>query len=113
MNPEDDTLLAELCDLGQRFIDSAVELCSSASFDSIWCAQPSPYDGSSPSHEVLLWVAPAQDASSEDGQAGETHSLLPSNQMAEFAAAVQASADACCVPGITAQVGLHPVMPSS
>ena len=113
MNHEDDTVLAELCDLGQRYIDSAVEVCSNSRFDSIWSGQDSPYDSSSPSHEVSLWVAPTEDANSEDVQAGERYSLVPNNQMPEFVAAVQASADTCCIPGITAQVGLHPAMPSS
>lgn len=104
MDQEDDAQLDKLCDLGQRYIDSAVEVCRSGRFDSIWTGQPSPYDSGSPSHEVLLWVAPAEDAGSEAVQAGREYSSVPSNQIPEFVAAVQASADACCVSGITAQV---------
>lgn len=111
IDPEDETQLDELFRLGHRYIGSAVEVCSSSSFDSIWTGQESPYDTGSPSHEVVLWVAPADNASSEPGQDGK-YSSVPSDQMAVFVAAVQASADTCCVPGITAQVNLHPALSS-
>ena len=113
MEQEEDTRLDELCDLGQRYIDSAVEVCSSSRFDSIWTGQDSPYDSGSPSHEMVLWVAPAEDVGTEAVQAGRGYSSVPSNQMPDFVAAVQASADTCCVSGITAQVGLHTRMLSS
>ena len=113
MEQEDATQLDELCDLGHNYINSAVEVCSSGRFDSIWTGQASPYNSASSSHQVVLWVATAQDASSEAVHTGKRYSSVPSNQMPDFVAAVQASADTCCVSGITAQVGSHPLMPSS
>lgn len=103
---ENDTQLDKLFELGHKYVGSAVDICSSSRLDSIWTGQDSPYDSGSPSHEVVLWVAPADSASNEPGQDGK-YSSVPSDQMAEFVAAVQASADKCCVPGITAQVPLH------
>lgn len=104
---ENETQLEELFQLGHRYVGIAVEVCSSSSLDSIWTGQDSPYDSGSPSHEVVLWVAPADKASNGPVQDGKRYSSVPSDQMADFVAAVQASADTCCVPGITAQVNLH------
>lgn len=104
---ENDTQLEELFKLGHSYVATAVEVCSSSRLDSIWTGQESPYDTGSPSHEVVLWVAPADSASNEPVQDGNRYSSVPSNQMADFVAAVQASADTCCVAGITVQVNLH------
>lgn len=115
MDPEDTTQQDTLCELGQRYVNQAVELCSSGMFDRIWADQDSIYDSGGPSHEVQMWVAPAQDASSEVVPSGSSYSWVSSHQMPDFVAAVQAAADTCCVPGITAQVSLHctPLLPSS
>ena len=106
IDPENETQLEELFQMGHRYIGSAVEVCSNSSFDSIWTGQVSPYDTGSPSHEVVLWVAPADNASNEPVLDGK-YSSVPSEQMADSVAAVQASADTCCVLGITAQVNSH------
>lgn len=108
MDPEDDNQQDTLCELGQRYISHAMELCSSSMFNRIWAGQDSGYDSGRPSHKVQVWVAPAQEASSEAVPSGSSYSWVPSHQMPEFVAAVQAAADACCVSGITAQVSLHP-----
>lgn len=113
MDEETDAQLQDLCDLGQTYINQAVEMCSSSMFDCIWTGQESSYDSGRPSHTVELWVAPTEDVGSEVVQNGSSYSSVPSHQMPAFVAAVQEAADACCAPGITAQVGSHPLLPSS
>ncbi|KAL3133860.1 hypothetical protein ABBQ32_008326 [Trebouxia sp. C0010 RCD-2024] len=104
MDQEDDNQQDTLCELGQRYISHAIELCSSSMFNRIWAGQDSGYDSGSPGHKVQLWVAPAQEASTEAVLSGSSYSWIPSHQMPDFVTAVQAAVDACCVPGITAQV---------
>lgn len=108
MDQEDDNQQDTLCELGQRYISHAIELCSSSMFNRIWAGQDSGYDSGSPGHKVQLWVAPAQEASTEAVLSGSSYSWIPSHQMPDFVTAVQAAVDACCVPGITAQVSLQP-----
>ena len=104
VNPEDDAHLNMCYELGQDYINAAIQLCSSAMLNSIWADQDSSYQHTSPTHEVVLWVAPADDPGGPEIQNGDSYSLVPSDCMAEFVSAVQAAADSCCVSGITAKV---------
>ena len=108
MDQEDDTQQDTLCELGQRYISTAVNLSSSSMFNRIWAGQDSVYDSGSPSHTVQVWVARAQEASTEAVPSSSSYSWVPSDQMPDFVAAVQATANTCCVPGITAQVSFQP-----
>ena len=99
-----DSLLDELFQLGQQYINSALELCSNNALASIWSEQDTAFQQEGSTHEIKIWAVPAVNEDSRpDVQAGDSYNSLPSH-LAEFVTAVQASVDACCVPGIQAKV---------
>ena len=104
VNPEDDAQLSMCFEVGQEYINAAIQLCSSTMLNSIWTNQDTSYQNKSPTHQVVLWLAPVDDPGSPEIQNGASYSSVPSNLMTDFMSAVQAAADSCCVSGITAKV---------
>lgn len=100
--------LEQLWGLGEQYIASALQLCQSKDLQNIWEQQDRSFlEDKTGSHQLKLWVVPAVDEQcSEQVQEGRLYNVVPEDQMQGFVSSLQATATACCPPGITAQVWL-------